>query len=105
MTFEITELLNAIIKLLAILITTFIIPWVKRKVGNEKMAEFLSWVDIGVLAAEQLYEDFECEEKKDYVVNLLKEKGFKFTEAEVSAAIEGSVKRVHSELYGVSVDA
>lgn len=103
MNFEITELLNAFIALLATVVTTFVIPWIKRKVGSEKMTEFLRWVDIGVMAAEQLYQSFECEEKKNYVVELLKKKGFKFTDAEVSAAIEGAVKRVHTELYGVGV--
>lgn len=102
-TFDISELLNALIALLAAVITTFVIPWLKRKVGNEKTADFLRWVEIGVLAAEQMYQSFEGEEKKNYVVGLLKEKGFKFTDAEVSAAIEGAVKTVHAELYGVGV--
>lgn len=102
-TFDITELLKAVVELMAVLITLFVIPWLKRKVGNEKMADFLRWVEIGVLAAEQMYQSFEGEEKKNYVVGLLKEKGFKFTDAEVSAAIEGAVKTVHAELYGVGV--
>lgn len=101
--FDITELLKALVELMAVIITLFVIPWIKRKVGSEKMTEFLRWVDIGVMAAEQLYQSFECEEKKNYVVELLKKKGFKFTDAEVSAAIEGAVKRVHTELYGVGV--
>jgi len=103
MNFEITELLNAIIALMATVITTFVIPWLKRKLGNEKMTEFLQWVDIGVLAAEQLYDSLDGHKKKEYVVNLLKEKGFKFTDAEVSAAIEGAVNRVHTELYNKKV--
>ena len=102
-TFDITELLKAVVELMAVLITLFVIPWLKRKVGNEKMTDFLRWVEIGVLSAEQMYQSFEGEEKKNYVVGLLKEKGFKFTDAEVSAAIEGAVKTVHAELYGVGV--
>ena len=102
-TFDITELLKAVVELMAVLITLFVIPWLKRKVGNEKMTDFLRWVEIGVLAAEQMYQSFEGEEKKNYVVGLLKEKGFKFTDAEVTAAIEGAVKTVHAELYGVGV--
>ena len=101
--FDITELLKALVELMAVLITLFVIPWIKRKVGNEKMTDFLRWVEIGVLAAEQMYQSFEGEEKKNYVVGLLKEKGFKFTDAEVSAAIEGAGKTVHAELYGVGV--
>lgn len=103
MNFEITELLNALIALLATVVTTFIIPWIKRKLGNEKMTEFLQWVDIGVLAAEQLYDSLDGHKKKEYVVALLKEKGFNFTDAEVSAAIEGAVNRVHTELYNKKV--
>lgn len=103
MEINITALLNAIIALLAAVITTFVIPWIKRKVGNEKMTDFLRWVEIGVLAAEQMYQSFEGEEKKNYVVGLLKEKGFRFTDVEVSAAIEGAVKTVHAKLSGVGV--
>ena len=99
MNFEITELLKAVVALLATVVTTFVIPWIKGKVGNEKMTEFLRWVDIGVMAAEQLYDSLDGHRKKEYVVNLLKENGFKFTDAEISAAIEGAVKRVHGELY------
>lgn len=100
MSVDITPLLNALIALIAAIITIFVIPWLKSKVGNEKMADFLRWVEIGVLAAEQLYTDFDCEAKKAYVVSLLNEKGFKFTESEVDAAIEGAVKTVHNQLYG-----
>ena len=103
MEINITELLNAVIALLAAVITTFVVPWIKRKMGAEKMNDFLRWVEVGVLAAEQMYQSFEGEEKKNYVVALLKEKGFKFSDAEVSAAIESAVKTVHAELYGVGV--
>lgn len=103
MEINITELLNAIIALLAAVITTFVVPWIKRKMGAEKMTDFLRWVEVGVLAAEQMYQSFEGEEKKNYVIALLKEKGFKFSDVEVSAAIESAVKTVHAELYGVGV--
>ena len=56
------------------------------------------WVKIGVAAAEQLYVgQGRGEEKKQYVLDFLKQKGFKVDEESVVNAIEAIVKQLNTE--------
>lgn len=95
---DITAIAQAIIALVSALLTVFVIPWIRKKVGAAKMEEFLRWVEIGVKAAEQLYDRTMTVEKKQYVIAFLNSKGVKFTAAEVDAAIEAAVIKLHNEL-------
>ena len=98
MTIDITAILQAIITLITLLLTAFVIPWLRTKIGEAKMAEFLKWVEIGVKAAEQLYDSTMTVEKKQYVLSFLNSKGVTYTAAEVDAAIEAAVIKLHNEL-------
>jgi len=95
---DLTPVFNAVIALLAALITTFVIPWIKRKTSAQDREDLLRWVEIAVAAAEQLFYVTQGPEKKKYVVQFLQDKGFTFSEEEVNAAIEGAVLRLHREL-------
>lgn len=102
---NITPIVEAVLALLGTLITVFVIPYIKKKVGAEHMAEFLRWVDIAVAAAEQLYESGQGDIKKKYVLSYLEGKGFVVTEDELNMAIEAAVNKLHNELYGKGVMA
>lgn len=100
---NITPIVEAIIALMGTLITVFLIPYIKRKVGAENMAEFLRWVDIAVAAAEQLYDSTQGDVKKQYVLAFLESKGIDFDVDEIDTAIEAAVNKLHNELYGAPV--
>lgn len=95
---DLTPVINAVIALIAALITAFVIPWVKRNTTAKDREEFLKWVEIAVAAAEQLFHTTQGKEKKTYVVQFLQEQGFTFSEAEIDAAIEGAVLKLHRDL-------
>lgn len=97
---NITEILEAAVYLVAAIVSLFVIPAIKNKVGAQNMEQFLKWVDIAVAAAEQLYDATQGDTKKEYVLNYLSTKGFVVDETEVNLAIEASVNRLHHELYG-----
>ena len=97
---NITEVLEAIVYLVVALISLFVVPAIKNKVGAQNMAAFLKWVDIAVAAAEQLYESAQGEEKKEYVLSYLLEKGYDVDEVELDMVVEAAVNRLHNELYG-----
>lgn len=97
---DITPIIQAVIALLAAVITVFVIPWLKNKVGEQHMDLFLAWVDIAVAAAEQLYEAADGEKKKAYVIQFLASKGFDVNTEELDNAIEAAVLKLHNELYG-----
>ena len=100
MNYDITPIVEAVIALLAALISVFVIPFVKGKVGAQNTADLLAWVEIAVKAAEQLYTSAEGERKKQYVLTFLANKGFDINEEEVENAIEAAVLDVHDRLYG-----
>ena len=98
---NITEILEAIVYIIMVMLSLFVIPAIKNKVGTQNMEEFLRWVDIAVAAAEQLYNSTDGPKKKNYVLNYLTTKGFVVDDAELDLAIEAAVNRLHHELYGV----
>lgn len=89
-----TELFQAFITLLATIITTFLIPYIKKKLSAEKTEELRKWVSVAVKAAEQLYGKGTGTEKKEYVVSFLASKGIIFDVDEVNAMIESEVYKL-----------
>ena len=73
---DLTPLFQAVISLVAVLVTMFVIPYIKKKANAAELAEFHGWVKIAVAAAEQLYKVTEGEEKKQYVLDYLHSKGY-----------------------------
>ena len=94
---DITPVINACIALVAALITAFLIPWIKTKVGNEKLAKLLTLVKIGVGAAEQIYDAEHGKEKKEYVLKYLADRGYKLDDS-IENAIEAAVLELHNAL-------
>lgn len=96
---DITPIIQAVVTLAVALITAFVIPWLKNKIGAQNMDEFMRWVQIAVAAAEQLYDSMDGEKKKAYVVEFLSSKGFKVDTEELDNAIEAAVLELHNALY------
>lgn len=95
---DITTLVNAVIALLAAIITTFVIPYIRSKTTENQRKTLMEWVKIAVKAAEQIYAGSgRGIEKKAYVLNFLHEKGISLDETSVEAAIEAAVNDVCSE--------
>ena len=89
---DLTPIIDAVAKLCLVLITTFLIPWVKKRIDGEKLLEIRKWTMIAVEAAEMIYNETDMGEIKfDYVVRFLEEKGFTLDVDEVKALIESAV--------------
>jgi hypothetical protein len=104
-TIDITEIVQALITLLAALISAVVVPWIKGKVGEQNMSDFLRWVEIAVAAAEQIYTQTEGEKKKRYVLNYLYSKGVEVDEVDIHFAIEAAVLKLHNDLYDYGGDS
>lgn len=98
-TIDITPIVNAAIALIGAGVSVFLIPWLKSQTTEAQRKELTAWVKIGVAAAEQLYKGAgRGEEKKQYVIDFLKQKGgFKVDEESVINAIEAAVKQLNTE--------
>ena len=95
---DITPVVNAAIMLVAILLTTFLIPWIKANLTVKQTESLLKWAEIAAAAAQQLYWDMDGETRKQHALELLAEKGFDVNSAEVQNALEAAVLKLHSAL-------
>lgn len=89
-----TELIQAIITLFAVLISSFLIPFLKEKLSKERYEKLKTWVSVAVKAAEQLYGSKTGKQKKEYVLAYLKEKGIAFDTKEIETLIESEVYKI-----------
>lgn len=102
-TIDITPVVNAVIALAATVVSVFLIPWIMSKTTAQQRSELVAWAKIGVAAAEQIYVgQGRGDEKKQYVLEFLKSKGFDLNEESVNNAIEAAVKQLNTE--GLLID-
>ena len=92
MTIDLTSIANAVIALIAAIITAFVIPWIRSKTNAAQFEKIKMWVTVAVEAAEQLYVGSgRGAEKKAYVVQFLQEKGFTIDPDSLDKLIEAAV--------------
>lgn len=97
MTIDLTQIILAIITLIFGLVTRYAIPWIKNKLNDQQYDVFATLVRVGVFAAEQLFTSEQWKEKKQYVVDLLKENGYEIDSTAVDALIEATVRELRIE--------
>ena len=105
MTIDLTQVILAVIALLGTVLTTFVVPLLKAKLDlersnlSENQANMLRLaITTAVTAAEQLYKSGEGQQKKAYVLNLLRQQGYDVDSAAIDAAIEAVVLELKHEL-------
>ena len=92
MTIDITNVIEALLTILLFVLSYFVIPWLKAKIGEAEYAELLRWVEVGVEAAEQLFtEPKSGEKKKLYVLSFLEERGYFVDSVAINNMIEAMV--------------
>lgn len=97
MTIDLTQIILAIITLIGAIITRYLIPWLKDKLDDRQYNVLATLVRVGVFAAEQLFSSEQWKEKKQYVVDLLKENGYTVDTTAVDALIESTVRELRIE--------
>lgn len=92
MTVDLTQFIVAILTLAISMVSAFLIPYIKTKVTAEQFNTIKLWVQVAVQAAEMLYVGSgRGEEKKKYVLDFLKSKGFTLNMEEIENLIEAAV--------------
>lgn len=83
----------SVISILSAVVTYFVIPLIKEKIGDMKYEKFVDFITRSVRAAKQLYTPEEWKKKKDYVLEQaiawLEMHNIKMTEEQINALIEG----------------
>lgn len=88
---NITPLCEAIITLAIMVITTFVVPYLKNKMGDQKYNKMKDWIKIGVQAAEMIFTESGLgQKKKEYVLKFLEQKGYTIDES-IDNLVESAV--------------
>ncbi len=91
---DLTPVLQAVISLAAVLITGWLIPWIKTNIDTKKQQMLAALIKTLVYAAEQIYvADGSGEYKYEYVKRELKKRGYTVD----TAAIEAAVRELAAE--------
>lgn len=96
---DITKIVEAVITLLFAVLTTFLIPFLKEKIGTIKFDKMEIVVRAAVQAAEQIYtESGKGKEKKAFVEKFLQDKGIIIDTDLIDILIESSVLQLKKEI-------
>ena len=96
---KIFQIILASIPVFGAIITGFIVPFIKEKIGAEKLAKYEYWTSMAVKCAEMIFKEQGMgEAKKEYVVNFLNEMFNKnkvvITSEQIEILVEAAVKEL-----------
>lgn len=100
---DLTPIINAVIALLAAILTYKVLPWIKAKTTNEQQTMLRATVKTLVYAAEQIYGAGMGYEKMQYVKEKLEKKGFTVDRDEIEAAVSEYLNNV-IDLEDIKID-
>ena len=97
---NLTPVFEAVIALIAVVITCILIPFVKSKLTAEQQKKLSAVIKAAVQAAEQLYKNQTGSGmlKKAYVLRILEENGYIGTASTVSSEIDSAIESAVYEL-------
>ena len=91
---DLTPIIQAILALLAALITYRLIPWIKERTIASQQENLRATIRVLVFAAEQFYGAGQGKEKMQYVKGWLADRGYDVNEAEIEAAVGEFINHV-----------
>ncbi|GIP53100.1 hypothetical protein J42TS3_21350 [Paenibacillus vini] len=78
--------------MIAAVITTFVVPYIRSKTTEQQRQQIAAWTRIAVAAAEQIYNGpGRGDEKKRYVLDFLAARGYTVDTDAINALIEAAV--------------
>lgn len=90
MTFDWTIVIEIAVFALIAVVVAALLPWLKERIGAERLNKLWRWVCWAVEAAEQLFGAGAGERKKEYVLKMLADMGVDIT-PDVDAMVEAAV--------------
>lgn len=62
-------IMDSVFTILSVLITAYVIPWIKSKIGALKYAQLVEYTEIAERAAKELFKD--NSDKREYVISVV----------------------------------
>ena len=92
-------IVEAVIVIILLIVTGYLIPLIKNKIGDDKFNQIAEWVKFAVLKAEQVLTAETGEQKKEYVMSfineVLAENKINITAEQLDVLIESAVKEMN----------
>lgn len=106
----IVEIVKIIVMVAALLIARYLVPWIKDKIGADKLAEIEKWTRYAVEKAQQVYWAESGQDRNAYVTEFLKQmliaKNIALSDEQLDVLIEAAVKEMKiSENAGIVIGA
>ncbi len=104
------EVVKIIIMVAALVVTRYLVPWIKDKIGADQLAVVEKWAKYAVLKAQQVLWEQDGVDKKAYVTEFLKEilmaKNIALSDEQLDVLIEAAVKQMKiEENAGIVIEA
>ena len=95
------EIIKVIVMVAALIITRYLVPWIKNKIGADHLAVAEKWAKYAVLKAQQVLWAEKGQDRKAYVTEFLKEiliaKNIALSDEQMDVLIEAAVKQMKIE--------
>lgn len=104
------EVIKVVVMVAALFTARYLVPWLKEKIGADKLAVAEKWARYAVLKAQQVLWDETGKDRKAYVTEFLKEiliaKNIALSDEQLDVLIEAAVKQMKiEENSGIIIDA
>lgn len=90
------EILKVTVMLVVVLVTRYLVPWIKARIETEKLEEVKTWVKAAVLMAQQVHNAKPGAERKAIVIDLVRgiliRKNIDISAEQLNMLIEAAVK-------------
>ncbi len=90
------EVLRLAVLLTVFIVTCYFVPWIRGKIGQDRLDEISKWVNAAVLMAQQVYSAKTGAERKAIVIdmlrNILTAKNISISDDQLEILIEAAVK-------------
>ena len=98
------ELIKVAVMLAILMVTRYMIPWFRDKIGTEQLLVIEKWTKSAVMMAQQGLGDANGVDKKTYVTEFLKKlltaKNISISDEQLDVLIEAAVKQLKTEENG-----
>lgn len=92
------EMVRLALAVLGALVTAYIIPWLRQRIGETRYKRLLLLAETAVLAVEQMYPEWSGAEKLNEVLGYLS--GYGYGDGiETRSAVESAVVAMNAEMY------
>ena len=89
---DMISIFEALLALLAVVLTAFVLPWLKQKENSERQQNLVFWLKAAVEAAEEYFKGSgRGAEKAAYVQQFLTRRGWNLDEQEAAVLIDSTV--------------